>query len=432
MGGGSTKKAAAGALCALALCAAPALGDDVRLVAGPPADSPSSSDAKLPAVAKRGGEAGYLVAYAVPVGPEGDADHEVHTRILGQDGRPLSEPVRVSKFGPSRNRTYEIASVALVHDDRRDRFLLAYTGMREGNERTVSARFARLLDRKGRPAGPTLRLTRDISTPYGLGEEDAAYDPVTRTFLVVFTDPVKRGAPQSRLIDAHGSLIGAHALTGPNLLAGSPAVAANRRSGRYLVAWGEEERLAAATVDPRRGPSRPHRVALRPPPRSHRGEESDDVTEPALAFDSERGELGLAWSSSDTLAQVILFQRLSGDGRRALGSPLAVSEPSSSDQFQTDPAIAFGSGDATFTIAWEDFEMSTSAPLCSEQRVHVRRVRSGGRRVGREPETLSAGSGSGFGQCGPWPTRPTVAPGPFGRGFAALWALSPEIHGTVR
>lgn len=242
----------------------------------------------------------------------------------------------------------------------------------------------------------------------------------------------KHGAPQSRLIDASGSLIGAHALTGPNRRAGSPAVAANRRTGRFLVVWGEWERLLGTSLDPRRGPARPARIATGPPPRSHRGEEYDHFGEPAIAFDDARGEFGLAWTSIDELAEAILFQRLTGDGKRALGPTLAASEPSVSDQFQTDPAIAYGSGDRTFTVVWEDFEMSSSAPLCSEQRIHARRFRSGGKRVGRDPETLAYATGSGHGQCGPWPTSPTVAPGPFATGFLALWAHSPEVVGTTR
>lgn len=435
MGGGLTK-AATGALCAALWWAAPAHGA-ATIVGEPRAGVPEpETGAGNPAIATRSGAAGHLAAFTAPAERGG---YEVYTRILDPGGRPVTPPVRVTSFGPRGDRRYNVDSIALVHDDRRDRFLLAYTGLREFAEHGVSVRYARLLDRKGRPAGPAFRLSEDARATYELTDEDAAYDPVTRTFAVTWTPESKRAAVQVRIVDAAGSLIGAFALSKPNDRAGAPAVAANRASGGFVVAWGEGARLFTARVDPRRGAAGPFAVALRPPPPAYRAPSSGAIEDPAMAFDSDRREFGVAWSSGDDdRVSAILFQRLGGDGRRALGAPLGASEPPRPDRYRTGPAVAFAGGDETFTVLWEDFDPSASASLCSAQVIQARRVRSGGKLAGRGPETLShyddpsAPIDAGGSECPSSPNSPAVTAGAFGRGFAALWSRWPYVLTTTR
>lgn len=429
MAGGLTR-AAAGALCAALVWAVPAHGQ-ATIVGEPRSAPPPETGAGNPAVAPRSGAAGHLAAYTAPTAR---GDYEVYTRVLGAGGEPVTPPVRVTSFGPSGDRRYGIDSLALVHDDRRDRFLLAYTGLREFAEHGVSARYARLLDRKGRPAGPAVRLSDDARATYDLSDEDAAYDPVTRTFAVVWTPESKRAAVQARVVDATGSPIGAHALSLPNERAGAPAVAANSAGGGFVVAWGEGARLFTARVDPRRGAAGPFRVARRRPAPAYRGDEGN-VDDPAMAFDSERGEFGVAWTTDDGSVSAILLQRLSGDGRRALGAPVGASAPPGPGRYRTSPALAYGTGDATFTVVWEDVGGSSSGSACSDQVIRSRRIASGGEPLGGEPEALSAPADphepSGD-QCPPSPSSPAVATGPSGRGFAALWARWPYVLATAR
>lgn len=424
------------ALIAAAAAAAPASGR-AHVVAEPPAGSPAEAYASAPAVALHPSTGGYLAAWVGPVAGA-ESEREVHTRLLDPSGVPVSAPRRVTLFGRKGEARHTIGSTVLAGGG--GRYLLVYTGVVDPEaKRPTTAVYVRALDSDGRQSGRARRISRPVSSEFELGEPAAAYEPAARRFLVTWAPP-GRGV-EARLVSRDGTPVGdVLRLAGNRPVPSDPAVAANTTSGRFLVAWGGGRDLLGRSVSAARGGvSRRFEVAIGPVPD---GFERSDVEEPVLAFDSGRRRFGIAWSVDDLEATGLLVGRLTGDGRRAIGRILAAEGPYDGDgeHLHLDPSIAYSPVDKTFTVAWENFEMSTSAPLCSQQFILERRMRSGGGLVGRDRRELSedgdpSGPGSftaGGDNCKPFPNDVVLAPRQDEPGFLALWSRFPYVLGRLR
>jgi hypothetical protein len=410
--------------------------------------SPQPRDAAL---APTGDASRYLLAWLALT----DDGEEVHTRLVDDGAHPVTTPVRVSDVQAPDDRLAEAASPELVYDKRRDRFLLTYVGYWFVGQFFQSAIYAQMLDAQGHPLGSAVRVTRTMRYRDSAARIGTiAHDAVSDSFLVAWAAPSRRGPVRARLIAPDGSPRGeAMRLSDRRNEISTPAVALNLRTRHFLVVWGHASRGErmygrAVTARGRRG-SGSFRIPLATPAPDRSA--YDDVRrraalDPSLAFDSQSGRFGLTWSSeaasreADYNTQEILAQRLTSDGRSPVGRGIRVTPGflTGGDQDSLVPRIAYGRGDAAFTIVWE-YSEGASGPACVINVIYARRLSRDWRRVNPVEDPLSTESdpgdvrsNAGGSLCHSLASNPVVVGKRGRRGFVAAWDRTPYVLGVAR
>lgn len=451
MGAGRIAFSAAAA-CAGLFAAPPVRADNPAVVlADPPSDRTATSGARHPALVASARTGGFLMVWVAGLEGSRGSTSEVFSRLIDRNGRPASEPVRVTQLGAEGRG---LGSPAVAADPERDGFVVTFTTSRPTGDRDdgfENSIYAQRLDSAGAPVadGP-VRLARAGARGHFRSEPPAiATDPETGHTFVAWAASGPRGMTvQARLLDSEGSAIGGARTLSPRVKeVEPPTLASNPRERTFFVAWSDKsvkrERLVGRIVQARAGAStRPFDVPVaRVPIDSYyrRSFRYQQVSEPRLAYDATSDRFALVWTAAanygdDGEGYSVAAQRLSPDGRRRIGRAVRLSPAGSGDAIYVSPSITHGAADETFTVAWIYAEYQGTA--CPSGALEFARLPGsfGTPRKGvldqaapGEPYYNSSGS-----RCFPAAGSPAVVARPGAPGFLAVWESHPFVVGATR
>lgn len=422
------------ALACLALAMAPQAlaAPPARVIADAGAEPDFVAAATLTAQNDLGGW--HLAAWVGPVEGSEPRVHDVFARPLGPDGEYAGEPVRVGHAGVA-GPPYVIGDgVVIAYREAEEAWVVAWVASTYESGFYRSAVYARAVDFAARPDGPPVRLSDEVVSHTPLGGLTAANDFESGRSLIAWRNGNRI---EAHLVDWQGNTLGGKMhLAGPSRYAPSDPAAVARPDGRgFLVAWGGGSSSAtlATRISDGGAASRPFRLPLR------RGGEL--ALSLSLAADY-RNRVAVAWESytnRDSDGTGVSAQLVSADGRRARSRALLVSRREPFEVWNSRPRITHGGSDDTFTVAWESFEPSTSAPLCGGGGLHFRRIghdwrprTARAKRLSQPTDPAGPRRPCGGGDKSEDPTRPWVEGGSDLKGFVALWQSGPYVLSSRR
>lgn len=179
----------------------------------------------------------------------GESSPRIYARPIDGLGKPTGPAVQVSG---------DASAPALAYDAATGEFLIAWSGDRV---------YARRLTAEGRPKGDRVALGPPAGRYAAVGVASAG----AAGFLVAWQPASAEAVPRARRLTRAGRVEGGHVRLSEDAAdpaTGPPAVAFERRSGRYVVAWSERTtdpaKILARSVTPT-GATGPRVVAGRVP-----------------------------------------------------------------------------------------------------------------------------------------------------------------------
>ncbi|MEZ5081456.1 MAG: hypothetical protein R2878_12540 [Thermoleophilia bacterium] len=300
------------------------IGPDIRVSSAGPDGDPAYAAGEVD-IAWGSARDEYLVVWSgSDLSPQ---EYEISAQRITPDGTEVGpDDLRISTAGPDGDGAYAAASPAVAYNERHDEYMVAWSGD-DDNAPHVAREYeirVQRLSGDGTEIGVDDRPITDIGTPGDTSTSgrapDIAYQPMSDRFLVAWTgseDPPHPTASEdeisTQLVEYDGTEVGPDdqriSVTGPYVdttQTRDPAVAADTRSGEYVVTWSG----ADATLPP--GKTEVFGQAVSPT-----GTEVGDDTritvmpagdaqtvgrQPAIVYDSGPGRFLVAWSGNTTVA----------------------------------------------------------------------------------------------------------------------------------
>lgn len=383
--------------------------------------SPADHDSTLPRAVYNTNQKQYLIVW---LADHQDQDFEVWGEIIDADGNTIVDDFPISRMGGTSS-AFTAGSLDAAYDPVGDRYLVVWSGDHDTLVDDENEIWGSVVSATG-TVSPMQRYSRmgpDNNDAYTTINPDVVYNPKAQEFAITWTGTDNTGALAHdeaeiyvRRVAPNGAPIGAKVRVSDagntdgssDYTAASSTIAANTRTGEYMVTWIGDDEVAPLVDDElevfgqRLGPELDERG-----PNDFRisdiGSDGDTVrgvipasfsnvvaTWADISYNAAADEYVVVWSGDDAspLEYEIQAQRLAPDGSDIGPNDVIVSDTPGPARFAFAPRLAHNAVDNDYMVIW-----NANTPSATEFEVYARRLKGGDALVAAPPTGTPPGGG---------------------------------------